>query len=43
MRAIIRVTIRETTDEKAIEVKKKVEELVKALPDVEVELTLLAR
>ena len=42
-RAIIRVTLIDVTDEKAIAIKKKIEEQVKELPDKEVELTILAR
>ena len=43
MRAIIRVILPDTTDEKAIELKKQIVELVKKLPGAEVELNILAR
>ncbi|GAI90188.1 unnamed protein product, partial [marine sediment metagenome] len=42
-RAMIRVTLPDTTDEEAIEVKKKIEEAVKEVEDAEVEITILAR
>lgn len=42
-RAIIRVTLPDIPDEKAVEVKKKIEELVKDIKDKEVELTLMGR
>ncbi|MBA7472197.1 hypothetical protein ES707_07519 [subsurface metagenome] len=42
-RAMIRVTLPDTTDEEAIEVKKKIEEAVEEVEDAEVEITILAR
>lgn len=42
-RAIIRVTLPDTTDKDAIELKKKIEEAVEAVEDAEVEITILAR
>lgn len=42
-RAIIRIMLPSTTDEEAVKLKKKIEELVKDIPDVDVELSILAR
>lgn len=42
-RAIIRVILTDVTDDKAVEVKKSIEELVKGLKGAEVELTLMRR
>lgn len=42
-RAIIRVTLMDTTDELAVQAKKKIEEALKDIKTKEVELTLLAR
>lgn len=41
-RAIIRVTLPDTTDEDAIELKKKIEEAVEAAENAQVEITILA-
>jgi len=42
-RAIIRVILSEITDDKAIEIKKLIEKVVKEVPKVEVELTVMGR
>lgn len=42
-RAIIRIMLPSTTDEEAVALKKKIEALVKDIPDVDVELSILAR
>ena len=42
-RAIIRIVVREISDEKALELKKKADELVKDVPEAEIEFTLMAR
>ena len=42
-RAIIRVVLTDTTDDKAIEIKKKIEQLVKDVEGAEIELNILAR
>lgn len=43
MRAIIRVTLPDTTDEEAIAVKKKIEEVIKGVEEAEVEITIMPR
>ena len=43
MRAIIRIVIRDISDEKAVELKKACEKLVEKIPDTEVELTIVSR
>lgn len=43
MRAIIRVTLPDTTDEEAIDIKKKIQEVVEETEDAEVEITIMAR
>jgi len=43
MRAIIRVTLPDTTDEEAIELKKQIEALVAKAEDVSVEITIMSR
>lgn len=43
MRAIIRVTLRDVTDDQALQVKKAVEAAVKDFPEAEIELNLMPR
>lgn len=42
-RAMIRVTLRDVSDEKAIELKKAIEKVVEKVPEAEVELSLVTR
>lgn len=42
-RAIIRVTLQDVTDEKALEIKKAIEEAVKGETRAQVELTVMTR
>lgn len=42
MRAVIRVILEDTTDEQALDVRKKIIKLLEPVEDVKVELTLLS-